>query len=81
MAGQDPGGHTVGSQGLQDAITYMDRVDQIRHQALPQLLVAAGPMEHQIGHVRGAITRQKGAAKVSYIRVADALRPKTIWVG
>lgn len=80
MAGQDPGRHTVISQGLQAAITYMDGVDQISHQALLQLLVAAGPVEHQVRHVRGAITRQKGAAKVSYIRVADTLRPKTISV-
>lgn len=67
----------VSSQRLWAGVTYMDRVDQVSCQALLQLLIAAGPMKHQVRHVCGAVTRQKRAAKVSHVGVADAPRPKT----
>lgn len=58
--------------------THMHCVDEVSQQALPQLLVAAGSVKHQVGHVCGAVTRQKRAAEVSDVWVADALRPKAI---
>lgn len=58
-------------------VTYMHRVDQVSCQALLQLLVAAGSMQHQIWHIRSTVARQKRAGKVSNIWLAGALRPKT----